>query len=48
MGSTNSIPVISQFKSLVQVIGGDVEGARKTQEDFINKGIIASQVDKTI
>jgi hypothetical protein len=42
MGSINSLPVISQVKSLVQVIGGDAEGARKTQEDFINKGIVAS------
>ena len=31
MGNTNSIPVISQVKSLVQVIGGDAEGAKKTQ-----------------
>ncbi len=44
MGSINSVPVISQIKSLIQVIGGDAEGARKTQNEFIRKGIIASQV----
>ena len=35
MGSINSIPVISQLKSLVQVIGGDAAGAKKTQEEFV-------------
>jgi hypothetical protein len=34
MGNTDSIPVISQFKSLGQVIGGDSEGAKETQENF--------------
>ena len=48
MGSLNSIPVISQVKSLVQVIGGDVDGARQTQNDFINKGIVASQVKSLV
>lgn len=44
MGSINSIPVLSQLKSLVQAIGGDLEGARKTQEDFAEKGILVAQV----
>ena len=44
MGSINSVPVVSQIKSLVQVIAGDAEGAKKTQEEFARKGIIVSQV----
>ena len=44
MGQINSIPVVSQIKSLVQVIYGDEDGARKTQEEFARKGIIVSQV----
>ena len=44
MGNTDSIPVVSQVKSLVQVIAGDQEAAKKTQENFIRTGIIASQV----
>ena len=43
MGNTDSIPVVSQLKSLVQVIGGDEEGALRTQEQFARTGIIASQ-----
>lgn len=35
MGSINSLPVISQVKSAAQAIVGDLEGARKTQEDFV-------------
>lgn len=31
MGNVNAIPVISQAKSLVQVIGGDAKGAKETQ-----------------
>ena len=44
MGSINSVPVVSQIKSLVQVISGDAEGAKKTQEEFARKGIVVSQV----
>ena len=44
MGNTDSLPVVSQVKSLVQVIAGDEEAAKKTQENFIRTGIIASQV----
>ena len=44
----NSIPVLSQFKSLVQVISGDEAGARRTQEEFSRKGIIVSQVNQFI
>lgn len=34
-GNLNSIPVISQCKSLVEVISGDEDAARQTQEQFI-------------
>ena len=43
MGNTDSIPVISQVKSLVQVISGDEEGAKKTQENFAKTTPIVSQ-----
>ena len=33
-GNVNSIPVVSQAKSAVQAMTGDLEGARRTQEDF--------------
>ena len=44
MGNTDSIFAVSQVKSLVQVIAGDQEAAKKTQENFIRTGSIASQV----
>ena len=44
MGNINTIPVVSQIKSLVVVIGGDEQGAREVQEEFARKGIIASQI----
>lgn len=34
MGNVDSVPLVSQLKSLVQVIGGDADGAKKTQENF--------------
>ena len=34
MGNTDSVPVVSQVKSLVQYIGGDPGGALATQENF--------------
>ncbi|CAG0902615.1 unnamed protein product [Darwinula stevensoni] len=36
MGNIDSVPILSQYKSLVQVITGDAEGARETQENFIH------------
>jgi len=48
MGNTDSLPVVSQVKSLVQVISGDEEAAKKTQENFIRTGIIASQINSAI
>ena len=43
MGSINSVPVVSQVKSLVQVIAGDETGAKQTQEEFARTAIIVSQ-----
>lgn len=37
------LPVVSQLKSAVQAITGDTEGARKTQENFVNQCPIVSQ-----
>ncbi len=34
MGNTDSVPVVSQMKSLVQYIGGDSAGALGTQQNF--------------
>lgn len=43
MGNVDSIPVISQAKSLGQVIVGDVEGATRTQENFADNCPVVSQ-----
>ena len=43
MGNADSIPVVSQTKSLVQAIGGDTEGARRTQENFSRQCPVVSQ-----
>ena len=48
MGNTDSVPVVSQVKSLVQAISGDMEGAKKTQEQFIRTGLVASQVNSAV
>ena len=45
MGNTDSIPVVSQVKSLVLVIGGQAEEAKEVQENFARTGIIASQIN---
>jgi hypothetical protein len=46
MGGINSLPVISQIKSAVQAIGGDLKGAKATQEEFLfgNTCPVLSQV----
>ena len=50
MGNVDSIPVVSQIKSLVQVASGDEEGARNTQNNFLfnNKAPVFSQVSSAI
>lgn len=45
MGNIDSVPVVSQVKSLVQVIGGDARGAKRTQEKFARTAPIVSQVN---
>ncbi|KAF1763166.1 hypothetical protein GCK72_011432 [Caenorhabditis remanei] len=44
MGNTNTIPVVSQVKSTIQLVTGDVEGAARTQERFFHEGIGVSQL----
>jgi hypothetical protein len=46
MGSVNSIPVVSQVKSGVQLVCGDKEGAEKTQEQFFHECPVVSQALK--
>ncbi len=43
MGGVNSIPVISQTKSIVQALAGDKEAARETQIDFLETCPVVSQ-----
>jgi hypothetical protein len=47
-GGVNSIPVISQFKSLVEVMAGDAEAARRTQEDFSKQCPVVSQARSAV
>ena len=42
------LPVVSQVKSLIQVIGGDPEGAKQTQENFSRQMPIVSQARSTV
>ena len=44
----DGLPILSQVKSLVQVIGGDAEGARKTQENFVNRVPVVAQVKSAV
>jgi hypothetical protein len=44
----DGLPIISQFKSLVQVIGGDAEGAAATQRNFLNRAPVISQVKSAV
>jgi len=48
MGATNSIPVVSQIKSLVQYLSGDESGARTTQDEFVRTGLVASQINSLV
>ncbi len=43
MGAVDSVPVVSQTKSAVQAVCGDVEGARRTQENFLDTCPVVSQ-----
>ena len=42
MGNSDSVPIISQIKSLVQVINGDLEGAKETQKKFLRTNPFSS------
>ncbi|KAF6198576.1 hypothetical protein GE061_008324 [Apolygus lucorum] len=44
----DSLPLISQLKSLVQVISGDADGAKRTQENFVNTAAVVSQVKSLV
>ena len=48
MGNVDSVPVISQLKSLGQVIVGDVDDARETQENFADNCPIVSQAKSLV
>ena len=43
MGNVDSVPVVSQTKSLVQAVAGDTEGALRTQENFSRQCPVVSQ-----
>ncbi|CAH0391955.1 unnamed protein product [Bemisia tabaci] len=47
-GFWDSVPVISQIKSGVQVVSGDLEGAEKTQENFLNQAPVVSQIKSAV
>jgi len=44
----NTIPVISQLKSLAQAFVGDTKGARLTQKSFLDHGILVSQMKSAV
>lgn len=48
MGNTDSIPVLSQIKSIVQVISGDAKAAKKTQENFRDTAPVVSQITSVV
>lgn len=48
MGNINAVPVVSQIKSAVQAIGGDLEGAGRTQEEFSKQCPVVSQVRSAV
>lgn len=48
MGNTDSLPVFSQTKSLVQAVSGDIDGAKETQKTFLETCIIASQLTSLV
>lgn len=48
MGNTDSIPIVSQAKSVVQLACGDMDGAAQTQENFVKECPGVSQVTSTV
>jgi len=48
MGNAESVPVVSQLLSAGQAMGGDVEGARRTQERFSRECPLISQIRSSV
>lgn len=48
MPGVDWIPGVSQLKSAVQLITGDVEGAARTQENFAKECPVVSQVTSAV
>jgi hypothetical protein len=48
MGNVNTIPVVSQIKSAMEAIKGNLDAASETQEEFSKKCIIVSQVRSAV
>ncbi|CAG0903251.1 unnamed protein product, partial [Darwinula stevensoni] len=48
MGNIDSLPVVSQVKSTVQLVCGDTEGAARTAEKFLRECPVVSQVTSTV
>lgn len=46
--SWDGVAVISQVKSLVQAIAGDMDGARQTQENFLRQMPVVSQITSAV
>ncbi|KAF6206721.1 hypothetical protein GE061_017957 [Apolygus lucorum] len=44
----DSIPGLSQVKSLYQFVAGNSDGAWRTQENFLNTGVVASQIKSAV
>lgn len=44
----DGLPIVSQMKSAVQAIGGDLDGARQTQENFAKQMPVISQVTSAV
>lgn len=48
MGNVNSVPILSQCKSAIEAMSGDLEAASKTQEEFSKKCIVISQLRSAV
>ncbi len=44
----DSLPLVSQVKSCIQLLSGDSKGALKTQENFFEAGLLGSQLKSLI
>lgn len=48
MPGADWMPGVSQLKSTVQLLAGDKEGAKKTQENFLKECPVVSQVTSVV